>query len=65
LKVGAAALLGIVVTPLAALVPLIDPGSSDKGQGCAQTLAELKKIPATPPAMKAALREEKSSTRTR
>lgn len=65
LKIGAAALLGIVVTPLAALVPLIDPGSSDKGQGCAQTLAELKKIPATPPAMKAALREEKSSTRTR
>lgn len=58
LKIGAAAVLAVVVAPLAALVPLIDPGSSDKGQGCAQTLAALQKKADTPVAMKQALRRK-------
>jgi len=60
LRLGAAAVLGVVVAPLAALLPMIDPGSSDKGEGCAQTLAELQKSPDTPVAMKQAMRRSKS-----
>lgn len=58
-KVGAkaalATLLGALAAPFAALLPLVDPGAGTAGQGCAQTLARLKKNPDTPAAMKRAV----------
>lgn len=58
-KVGAKAVLatvmGTLLAPLAALVPLVDTGEPARGEGCAATLARLEKRPGTPPAMKRAL----------
>ncbi|MDQ8038432.1 MAG: AsmA-like C-terminal region-containing protein, partial [Pedobacter sp.] len=59
LKLGAAALLGIAVSPFAAIIPLIDPGSSDKGGSCAETLARLQQAPETPAGMKQALQAKR------
>lgn len=50
-----ATVLGSLLTPLAALLPLLDPGESAKGAGCVQTLALLKRKPGTPAAMKRAI----------
>lgn len=62
-KVGGKALLatalGTLLTPLAALLPLMDPGESTQGQGCQATLARLKQKPGTPAAMKRAIGEKK------
>lgn len=55
-KAVVAALLGALLAPFAALVPLIDPGTSAEGKGCAHTLARLERNPATPSGMKRALR---------
>lgn len=54
-KAVLATVLGTLLTPLAALLPLVDPGESAKGAGCAQTLARLRQKPGTPAAMKRAL----------
>ncbi len=51
-KAVLATVLGTLLTPLAALLPLLDPGESARGAGCAQTLALLKRRPGTPAAMK-------------
>jgi uncharacterized protein involved in outer membrane biogenesis len=56
-KAALAAALGTLLAPLAALLPLADPGEATAGLGCAATLERLKKNPATPPALKRALRE--------
>lgn len=55
-KAAAAAALGTLLAPLAALLALADPGASTAGEGCAATLARLQQNPATPPALKRALR---------
>lgn len=54
-KAVLATVLGSLLTPLAALVPLVDPGESAGNAGCAATLARLKQKPGTPAAMKRAL----------
>lgn len=60
-KLGGKALLasalGALLAPLAALLPLTDPGASTAGLGCAATLERLRQDPATPPALKRALQE--------
>jgi uncharacterized protein involved in outer membrane biogenesis len=56
-KAVLAAALGALLAPLAALLPMADPGESTAGLGCAATLARLQKNPATPPALKRALKE--------
>jgi uncharacterized protein involved in outer membrane biogenesis len=52
-RVGAAVALGIVATPLAALIPLVDLGTA-KGANCSALIGEAeqtaRKIPAQPPA---------------
>lgn len=55
-KAVLATLLGTLLAPLAALLPLVDPGAAPEGQGCARTLARLKQDPAAPAGMKRALR---------
>lgn len=59
LKVGAAALLGVFVAPLAAIIPLIDPGSSSTASGCQETLARLQEKPDIPVGMKQALQAKR------
>lgn len=54
MKVGAAALLGIFMAPLAALLPLIDPEASSTSSGCQETLAILQKKTGASPGMKQA-----------
>lgn len=54
-KAVLASVLGALLTPLAALLPLVDPGESTGNRGCAQTLARLQKKPGTPRAMKRAI----------
>lgn len=54
-KAALAAVLGALLSPLAALVPLVDPGEESAGRGCATTLATLRQKPGTPAAMKRAL----------
>lgn len=57
-KAVLATVLGTLLAPLAALLPLVDPGEKAGGQGCAATLARLKQKPGTPAAMKRALGEK-------
>ncbi|MDF3030148.1 MAG: hypothetical protein K0R03_706 [Moraxellaceae bacterium] len=59
-KAALAAALGALLAPLAALLPLTDPGESTAGLGCHATLERLKKNPATPPALKRALKDAKT-----
>lgn len=54
-KAALAAVLGTLLSPLAALVPLVDTGEKSAGRGCASTLARLRQNPGTPAAMKRAL----------
>lgn len=54
-KTMLATLLGSLLAPFAALLPLVDPGEDRKGQGCAATLARLEQNPDTPAAMKRAV----------
>lgn len=54
-KAAVATVLGVLLAPFAALIPLVDPGGSTEGKGCRQTLARLEKIPETPAAMKRAV----------
>lgn len=54
-KAALAAVLGALLSPLAALVPLVDTGEDRGGEGCARTLALLREKPGTPAAMKRAL----------
>lgn len=54
-KAVLAAALGALLTPLAALLPLMDPGESAAGAGCQATLARLRQNPDTPAAMKRAM----------
>lgn len=54
-KAVLASVLGSLLTPLAALLPLVDPGESPGSKGCAQTLARLREKPGTPAAMKRAV----------
>lgn len=61
-KVGSkavlATVLGSLLAPLAALVPLVDTGEPAQGEGCAATLARLKQRPGTPSGMKRALGDQ-------
>lgn len=54
-KAVLAAALGTWLAPLAALLPLMDPGESAAGAGCQATLARLRQRPDTPAAMKRAI----------
>ena len=40
-KTGAAALLGVLVAPLAAIVPFVDPGSRDAAKETAQRCTDM------------------------
>lgn len=53
-KAVAATVLGAVLAPLAALLPLVDTGG-DTERGCAQLLARLRQNPETPAAMEKAV----------
>jgi hypothetical protein len=47
--VGAAIVLGIVATPIASLLPLVDPGDA-KGVSCGPLIEQARKeVPATRP----------------
>ncbi len=47
-KAGAATVLGIAITPLAALLPLLDPSSTTTKDECNITLAKLKNVSGSP-----------------
>jgi uncharacterized protein involved in outer membrane biogenesis len=57
-KAAVATVLGALLAPFAALVPLVDTGADTSGKGCAQTLAWLEQHATVPAAMKRALNDQ-------